>query len=51
VSDPNVMSQKPLNIGFGQALTENRAADRWIHLVRRLMDAHLTKQPNFLFGN
>jgi hypothetical protein len=39
VSD--VMTQLPLNIGFRQALSGNRA-DRWVHLVHRLMYVHLS---------
>jgi hypothetical protein len=42
-----VMSQTPLNIGFRQALSGNRA-NRWIHLCTRLMDAQLTPQ-SFVF--
>jgi hypothetical protein len=43
VSGSDVLAQLPLNIGFRQALSGNRA-DRWIHLVRRLMNVHLSMQ-------
>jgi hypothetical protein len=43
VSVSDVLAQLPLNIGFRQALSGNRA-DRWIHLVRRLMNVHLSMQ-------
>jgi hypothetical protein len=45
VSLANVMAQVPLNIGFRQALSGTRA-DRWIHLVQRLMNVYLTTQPD-----
>jgi hypothetical protein len=41
VSVALVLSQTPLNIGFRQALSGNRAS-RWIHLCSRLMYVQLT---------
>jgi hypothetical protein len=46
VSVASVLSQTPLNIGFRQALTGNRA-NRWIHLCSRLMDVQLTTNNDF----
>jgi hypothetical protein len=45
VSLANVMAQVTLNIGFRQTLSGSRA-DRWIHLVQRLMNVYLTTQPD-----
>jgi hypothetical protein len=45
VSVVNVMNTIPLNIGFIQALTDDRG-DRWMHLLQHLMNVHLTTQLN-----
>jgi hypothetical protein len=45
VSVAQVLSQVPLNIGFRQALTENRGT-RWLHLVSKLIDINLSTQPD-----
>jgi hypothetical protein len=45
VSVANVMGQVPLNIGFRQVLTGVNA-DRWTHLVLRLMPIQLINQPD-----
>jgi hypothetical protein len=45
VSVAHVFSHTPLNISFRQALTGIRGS-RWLHLVRSLMDIHLTSKPD-----
>jgi hypothetical protein len=41
----HVLSNTPLNIGFQRALTGNNW-DRWLHLVQRLMQVHLSTQED-----
>jgi hypothetical protein len=45
VSVADVMSQRPLNISFRQALTGSRAG-RWVHLCGRLICVHLTQEAD-----
>uniref|UniRef100_A0A453CHT8 Uncharacterized protein n=1 Tax=Aegilops tauschii subsp. strangulata TaxID=200361 RepID=A0A453CHT8_AEGTS len=42
-----VFQSTPLNIQFRRSLVGNRWED-WLHLVRRLMDVHLSQQPDEL---
>jgi hypothetical protein len=48
VSVSDIMTQLPLNIGFKHALSGNRA-DPWVHLVYRLINMHLSMQPDEFF--
>jgi hypothetical protein len=45
VSVANIMSRRPLNLGFRQALT-GPGGDGWVHLCTRLMDVQLSTQPD-----
>ena len=42
-----VLQSNPLNIQFRRTLAGNRW-EAWLHLVRRLMDVHLSQQPDQL---
>ena len=42
-----VLQSNPLNIQFRRTLAGNRW-EVWLHLVRRLMDVHLSQQPDQL---
>jgi hypothetical protein len=42
-----VLQSHPLNIQFRRSLVGNRW-EVWLHLVRRLMDVHLSQQPDTL---
>ena len=42
-----VLQYNPLNVQFRRTLAGNRWK-AWLHLVRRLMDVHLSQQPDQL---